>query len=293
MTSRKHDDISNQSNVWEIAAWVVAMGIFAPICISFAYYCSSFAQLSEAFLTFAFSAAAVAIGYSLKPSGKPYFSGVSFAALAAAYALFFAAAALRNTYFGAPLLLGGVAAALMSVGYAFFRGKRGARFVGAVGAGLYAYALLALLMPVFDMPLRFLSGISSVEILNLFGADAKLAFFKDADKFILLFGGKTFEVAQQCNGFGLMVSCAILSILLSVPDLGRTALSKAAHVILCILLAYAANIFRILCIVLTSPHIADKNYHIMHESYGYLFFMLALIATWKICMPRKNPSSGR
>ena len=156
-----------------------------------------------------------------------------------------------------------------------------------------AYALLALLMPVFDMPLRFLSGISSVEILNLFGADAKLAFFKDADKFILLFGGKTFEVAQQCNGFGLMVSCAILSILLSVPDLGRTALSKAAHVILCILLAYAANIFRILCIVLTSPHIADKNYHIMHESYGYLFFMLALIATWKICMPRKNPSSGR
>ncbi len=274
-----------ESSLWEIAAWIAAMGVFAPVCLSFAYYCASFSQLSEAFLTFVFAALAVAVGYGLRPSKKPYFTGRSFASLATAYALFFAAAALKDTLWGAPLLLGGVAAALMSAGYAFFRGG-GEKFVGAVGIGLYAYALLALLMPIFDMPLRYLSGMCSAEVLNAFGADAKLLFFKDAGKFLLLLGGRPFEVAAQCNGFGLMTSCAILSILLAVPDRNKSAGAKIALVLLCVFLAFIANIMRILCIVLTAGHISMQNYHAMHEAYGYLFFLAALGAVFAICRPR-------
>ncbi len=152
-------------------------------------------------------------------------------------------------------------------------------------AGLsVAFSLLTVLAAVFplaDAPLRALAGLGAKGLLDAMGAKADLLLAGTPPKIYLLASGQIFEVATECNGFGLFSSSLLMATLLAfarrIGVAGKIALLVAAPV-----LGLASNILRIVLIVLIAPKAGTANYQLVHESVGITLFLGTLAAVWLV-----------
>lgn len=143
------------------------------------------------------------------------------------------------------------------------------RFVKPLFTGFVACLVVILLFPLFDWPLRQMAGVNAARLLHAMGFTPELrVLLEPAPKLILATGRNYFEVATECNGFGLITSGAVLA-LLAAGIAGRRASALLWLVPASLALGFVFNLLRILAICLLAPSFPD-NYHTLHETAGVL-----------------------
>ena len=100
-------------------------------------------------------------------------------------------------------------------------------------------------------------------------------------------GGASYLVATECNGFGIISSCIVLSAILTFFGGNRSILKKGAIVIGSGLIGYILNSLRIVSIIAVAPLAGEKGYFYWHEAFGYFYFAVAMLVV--IWLSRRNP----
>lgn len=153
-------------------------------------------------------------------------------------------------------------------------------FRPALGFGLAfsGFTFLSVLFPFADWPLRLFAGRTAMWFLAILGRPVQLGLATDPPRLILVDAGRPFEVAPECNGFGIISGCILLALLLVFSRRLRV-VDKLMVLALAPLLGLFSNAARIFFIVLLAPA-AGKNYQLMHESVGIILFFGTLAALW-------------
>ncbi len=141
------------------------------------------------------------------------------------------------------------------------------------------FTVLAIIFPLADLPMRVFAGQASAQLLDLFGSKSELAFVGDPARLILVSGGRPFEVAPECNGFGITSSSMLLGLLLAFSRKLRL-LDKVLVIVLAPLVGLFSNALRILVIVALAPVAGPGGYLVMHEVVGIALFLGTLIFIW-------------
>lgn len=147
----------------------------------------------------------------------------------------------------------------------------------AVASPLLLFALLALVYPHADWPLRMLSGHGAAFLLELIGKDPQLGLLSQGETvyLILVVNQHPFHVAAECNGFGIFGAALLVTVpLILFQRVGGSDAFLVAF--LAAFLAMVGNLLRMVVIVLLAPRWMD-HYHLMHEIVGVLAFYLVLI----------------
>lgn len=92
-------------------------------------------------------------------------------------------------------------------------------------------------------------------------------------------------MATECNGFGIISSCLVLSAVLAFFRSDASIIKKAALITLSGALGYFLNSMRIVSIVAVAPIAGKENYFFWHEAFGYAFFAAALLLVFRISKP--------
>lgn len=266
---------------------LLTLGLFAPALFRLAQETVQHEQLHHALLILVFATAAMLmeerkkLALHLSADTRFYFLlGLAFFLMVAAYVL----TSALFTAFGFALAL------LAWVG--FFYGRESHRFGAALALAFMLFIGAARAFEIFDWPLRQMAGLHSAWLLNHFGLDSSLFYHTAGDtKLILSVDQRPFEVASECNGYGLISSSALVALLLVAyrrlawPD-------KVLSFALAVFLGSLFNTLRILFIVLLAPKV-ESHYLLMHEAVGTFFFWSCLILIWFIVggFPEKNKSS--
>lgn len=145
-----------------------------------------------------------------------------------------------------------------------------------------AFILLSILMTPLDWPLRTLAGKWSGMALSAVGKTVELGVQGSTattpSQLILIVNQHPFHVASECNGFGVILTSLLLSVLLAIyRRLGP--IDTALNLLSGITLGFLFNTLRILIIVLLAPSMMD-HYHLMHEIVGTITYWSCLILTW-------------
>lgn len=261
---------------WGVAAilWGITVAIFWPALRWLVSVTLDQQQLLQAFAVFGVA------GFLLATEGGGFRAvwrlgpGVT-RRLLVAYALVGLAMWLRWPV----LVLAALCAAIGAAARFVFgeRARRASRWV-VPALGLYLFFILA--MPFFDWPLRILSGRFGAWLLDCFGRQVQLFVLLRPDpSLMLMMDGRVFEVAAECNGFGLLSSSCLLALLLAgaskEPWWRRTTKGVAS-----VALGFFANVLRIVVICLLSAWAGQAHYHLMHEVVGTTCVLLALTAVW-------------
>jgi len=175
---------------------------------------------------------------------------------------------------------------LMLCGLGFFAG---AVFLFVLGDDVFRPALgfalaftgftaLSILFPLADWPLRLLAGKIAGWFLGLLGNPTQLGFTGEPLRLVLVSGGRPFEVAPECNGFGIISGCLLLALLLVFSRRLRV-VDKLMILALAPLLGLISNALRIFLIVLLAPA-AGEHYAFMHETVGIALFFGTLAFLW-------------
>ncbi|TSA32188.1 MAG: exosortase/archaeosortase family protein [Verrucomicrobiaceae bacterium] len=153
-------------------------------------------------------------------------------------------------------------------------------FRPALGFGLAftGFTALSILFPFADWPLRVLAGKMAGWFLGLLGNPAQFGFTGEPLRLVLVSGGRPFEVAAECNGFGIISGCVLLALLLVFSRRLRV-VDKLMILVLAPLLGLISNALRIFLIVLLAP-MAGDHYAIMHEAVGVALFFGTLAFVW-------------
>lgn len=199
----------------------------------------------------------------------------SFIALGASYSLALASNILPPAF---PLVFAALGAYLTGVLTVLY-GPRGVRAGVRIGVLFSILALLVWLSPALDLPLRKLAGEWAMEGLSWLGQKVVplTAGTADGPQFLLEMGGRRFQVASECNGFGALTCGLTLALALAVQKTDRWFV-RAGYVVGCTIAGLVVNALRIICIMLLAPHMQD--YHFMHEAVGYGALGVVLLATW-------------
>lgn len=175
---------------------------------------------------------------------------------------------------------------LMLCGLGFFAGAvllfvlGDSVFRPALGFGLAftGFTALSIFFPFADWPLRVLAGKMAAWFLGLIGNASQLGFAGEPLRLVLVSGGRPFEVAPECNGFGIISGCILLSLLLVFSRRVRV-VDKLMILALAPLLGLISNAVRIFLIVLLAPAVGD-HYAFMHETVGITLFFGTLVFVW-------------
>ena len=154
-------------------------------------------------------------------------------------------------------------------------GEEAWRFVKPLVIGFVACLIVILLFPVLDWRLRWMAGVNAAHVLHGLGFTPQLHIITEpTTKLILATGRNSFEVATECNGFGLITSGAVLA-LLAGGIAGRRAGALAWLVPVAALAGFGFNLLRILIICLLAPSFPN-HYHALHETAGVLILWTGL-----------------
>lgn len=149
------------------------------------------------------------------------------------------------------------------------------RFIRPLFSGFIACLVIILLFPLLDWPLRQMAGVNAARILHALGFTPQLSVvLQPAPKLILATGRNFFEVATECNGFGLITSGVVLA-LLAGGIAGRRTREFLWLVPVAALLGFLLNLLRILIICLLAPSFPN-HYHALHETAGILILWTGL-----------------
>ncbi|HEX2855234.1 MAG TPA: exosortase/archaeosortase family protein [Opitutaceae bacterium] len=181
--------------------------------------------------------------------------------------------------FKTPLLFitGMVAAAGGMVNYVF--GRQALRRTLPLLSVFGVLILCVLLFPVLDWPLRQMAGMESARFLKSFGFASQLTLSSHPPfKLLLVAGRQTFEVATECNGFGLITSSLLLGLIRLLYYRARWPWFVSL-LPLCVAIAFVFNFLRITTIVLLAPHF-PAHYHALHETAGLIALYSGLGVVW-------------
>ncbi len=154
-------------------------------------------------------------------------------------------------------------------------------FADASGLLLGGLFFFASIVNTVDPPLRFLASRLAVEVLSALG-QAPLLFLMGNPEgglaLVLQLAGHNYEVATECNGFGLTSGVLAVAVFLAVL--------RSAGILRMVLLSVMAlgvgigfNALRIVAIALTAPHFPGQ-YGLVHEVVGIAFFWAGLALVW-------------
>jgi exosortase len=161
----------------------------------------------------------------------------------------------------------------------FLFGKLGVRqFLPALGA-ILVFGLLVGLFPALDWPLRTLAGRHAGSVLAWLGMPVELGLVPGRPAELLLtVKGRTFVVATECNGFGLLTSSLLLATILAfqfrLPWERKFGLLAVA-----VPVAIVCNFLRIVSICLVAPR-TNLPYGFVHEALGLVAYFFALGLIW-------------
>ncbi len=146
-------------------------------------------------------------------------------------------------------------------------------------AGFAAFLIFVFVFHLFDWPLRKLAGLQSAQILSLLGNDVELGAVSQPRGMLLLsVNERLYEVAGECNGFGLISTSAVLALLLVVSR-PLPLFWKTVAVVLAFVSGIFFNLLRILGIVTFAPYFPD-HYDLMHEVIGLAALFGGLGFVW-------------
>lgn len=193
----------------------------------------------------------------------------------------YAAAIVFSLWKVPQILLGGYGSGLAAVAI-YLWGERVRRPALVMIAAFVLFGSFALLVPVLDWPLRTMAGQHAAWIFGTLGANVDLGLTRAGGEPILLLAvdGQFFNVAAECNGFGTISACLLMSTIL-VLYRRLPWLDKGIFVLVGLFIGFYGNIVRIVVIVFLAPHV--DNYMLMHETIGLLAFYASLGLVWWSC----------
>ena len=175
----------------------------------------------------------------------------------------------------------------------FVFGERLRRITYPATGTFCVFMLLSILMAPLDWPLRTLAAKWSGAALSALGKTVELGVqgntATEPPQLILMVNEQPFHVASECNGFGVILTSLLISVLLSIyRKLGP--IDFSINILAGITLGFIFNTLRILIIVLPAPSMME-HYHLMHEIVGTITYRGCLILTWLLLNgPIKNES---
>ena len=186
----------------------------------------------------------------------------------------------RSRFWLLPLVLLSFCFAFAGIMSFLFGREGGSWFMPALGA-FFVFGVLVGLFPKLDWPLRAIAARYAGGLLASMGVPVKLALTAgEPAKLLLTVKGHIFEVATECNGFGLLMSSLIVATILGF-QYRMPGLSKLGLVALAVPIAIVFNFLRIVSICLAAPR-TRLPYGFVHETLGLIFYALALGLIWKI-----------
>jgi exosortase/archaeosortase family protein len=190
------------------------------------------------------------------------------------------------------LVLPGLACGLGGTLNALF-GAAGSRFFKPLITGVLALAAIIITFPLLDWPLRQLAGVEAAHVLNFCNLAPRLSLAGSPSdpQLLITVGTQVFHVATECNGFGIITSGALLSLLASGIS-NRTWFATLLLIPLSMIIGFAINVLRIFLICLNAPYFPGY-YHAMHEIIGTLSLWLGLgvigLISWRSRTAAKPP----
>lgn len=143
------------------------------------------------------------------------------------------------------------------------------------------FLFLSLFMIQVDWPLRALAAQWSVFLIEFLGqtVDFFIAFkHQNSPDLIIQFKGRNFNVASECNGFGIILNSALISLLLSVYK-RHSVLNGFINIVAALFIGFAFNVLRIISIIFIAPLIF-QYYDFLHELLGTIYYWGAFFMTW-------------
>jgi exosortase/archaeosortase family protein len=161
----------------------------------------------------------------------------------------------------------------------FLFGGLGVREFLPVLVAFLVFGSLVGLFPALDWPLRAAAARHAGSLLAWFGVKAQLAVVpKQPAELLLTMNGHTFQVATECNGFGLLTSTILLAAILAFR-LRLTMLEKIGLLLLAVPIAITCNFLRIVSIALVATH-SRWPYGFVHEAIGLVWYFGGLVLIW-------------
>lgn len=260
--------------VLTVLLFLLTVLLFAPVTIWLVRQTLDHEQLTHALVILVLASAALVMEERGRLAYYGHFDRTASGALLASFGFLAAATALHSVWWVLP------AFALALAAWALFLfGPRVKRAVGSIAAAFIGYILLAASVTALDWPLRAMAGRYAQWILEKLGFFTGLGLVPGDDpKLILLVDGYPFEVAGECNGFGLLGASLLLALLLVVYR-PMAWIDRALTVAGAVMLATLFNLFRIVAICILAPSFPG-HYWAMHEVVGNVFFWSCLGVVW-------------
>lgn len=158
----------------------------------------------------------------------------------------------------------------------FCFGRRGVEMFYPALAGFGIIVLMLVMVPQVDGGLRLAAGKVSAWVLPYLGVRTDFIVQQEPFQVILVAerGAGVFNVATECNGFGILLSSVILTWILALRRRVRWT-SLILLLVLSAVIGLAFNILRIVAIILASLQTTIR-YVLIHEGLGSLIYLMAL-----------------
>jgi exosortase/archaeosortase family protein len=165
------------------------------------------------------------------------------------------------------------------------------RLIAALVASFGGFVALSWLMEPLDWPLRMVAGMTSQSFFDWLGNDVQLGIIGGAEnpRLILAVSRQLFEVAPECNGFGVITSSLLLTTLVGIYNGLRTT-GLILWLLIALVLGLFMNWLRIAIIVTLAPHMMP-HYDLMHEIVGGITYWGTLLGLWLLL--QREPGKGR
>ena len=290
---------NNKKTLLEYIALLGAFIGFAPMLFFLYRGLIESPQLRDAIIILCTVLLVIAIEYKIRPT-LPTFSRNVIYFLSLSYALlFFNNYLIRPNFdifasfipveimylFFVLIMFLAFACFIAAVGFSMFKSKR---YVLAISGGFFSFSILSILFQFADLPLRIWAGRAAGYILSIFGENVRLLMYKgEIPQIALRVNEHSYLVATECNGFGIISSCLILSIVIAIFRKSG-AFNRIVAVLSGIIIVFVANSLRIVSIITVSLLMGNKHYYFYHEALGYLFFIGALLFVWSILSSKKR-----
>lgn len=231
-------------------------------------------QIQQSFFVLLFAAVILWIDHRKTLSPVVTITRRSLLLLTASFCLMGAGMIFQTPYL--PLLA--ITLALASFIHILF-GENGLRLTLPWVAAFLAFLCFVLLFHFLDWPLRKLAGGQAAQILTLLGFETELeTIFRPSGMLLLTVNRRLYEVAAECNGFGLMSTSVILALLLVISRPLEWPW-KILAVILAFTTGFVFNLLRIIGIVTLAPFF-PAHYNILHETLGITALFTGLGFLW-------------
>ncbi len=186
-----------------------------------------------------------------------------------------------------PLMLLSFALSLSAL-ISFVYGMTGIRVFLPPLAAVVVLGIMAAAVPRLDWPLRAIAAQYAGHALGRLGVPVQVDLVSHRPPALLLVvKDRVFEVAGECNGFGLLTSLLVFAAILMFRYRLRW-FRKAGLLALAAPLAIFANAGRIIGICLIATH-ASLPYPLIHEGVGALVFLAAMAAFWAVARQAEEP----